>query len=494
MFINIQLKAVQIAVQMKIILSLSYSNNDKIFNPQITKEMTPKFRLRPSASERKTIQMRFYIKGTDVQVDIKNRLGITLKIHSENWNKETQTPQKRIDYNLDSKRDVEIINNVMNKIKIDLDEAIYIAQRENISIDNKYIRNTVNKAMGVEIKESDKQYKNNDVINVSLYDYSINVVDRMEKGIIMNEKSNTKYNKRTVQQYQNFANHLFHFDSTTLMNDINQNWIDRFKDFLTNEQIIRNDKGDIIYSKKASTNSYINNFLKNLGVINKRGLREKITDNDFQKLGFLKRIKSNTNNRKVDVYLTKDEIDKLYNFKFSDDNKSLELVRDNFLIGCYTGLRVSDFKRIKKNDIVIGDNGIKIINLINKKTNKTTNTPIIFDELESILQKYDYEVETVSDQHINRNIKLIAKDAGIDRVVKYVEYIGGEVISKESPKWKLLTNRVGRNSLVTLLKLQGYSDDFIKQFTGHSNLDMLTLYNKATKDEMIFSEIERMKR
>lgn len=456
--------------------------------------MTPKFRLRPSVNAKKTIQMRFYLKGTDVQVDLKNSLGMTLKIHSENWNKETQTPQKRIDYNLDNKRNVEIINNVMNKIKIELDEAIYLANREGVKIDNEYIRGTVNKAMGVEIKESDKQNKNNDVINISLYDYSIDIIKRMEKGIIMNEKNNTKYNNRTVQQYQNFANHLYHFDSTTLIDDINQNWIDRFKDFLTNEQVIKDDKGDIIYSKKASTNSYINNFLKNLGVINKRALREKITDNDFQKMGYLKRIKSNTKNRKVDVYLTADEIDKLYNFKFSDDNKSMELIRDNFLVGCYTGLRISDFKRIKKSDIVIGDNGIKIINLINKKTNKTTNTPIIFDELESILQKYNYEVQTVSDQHINRNIKLIAKDAGIDRVVKYVEYKGGEVISKESPKWKLLTNRVGRNSLVTLLKLQGYSDEFIKQFTGHSNLDMLTLYNKATSDEMIFSEIERMKR
>ena len=454
--------------------------------------MTPKFRLRPSANERKTIQMRFYLNGSDVQVDLKNSLGMTLKIHPHNWNKETQIPKKRIDYSLDNKRNIDIVTNVILKIKIELDEAIYIAQRENISIDSKYIKDTVNRAMGVEIIENDNSKGDDNIRNISLYHYSISVIERMEKGIIKNEKNNTKYNYRTVQQYHNFANHLYHFDKVTTMDDVNQNWIDRFKDFITNEQVIKDDKGEIIYSKEASTNSYINNFLKNLGVINKRALREKITDNDFQKLGYLKRIKTNTTNRKVDVYLTADEINKLYNFKFDDNNKSLELIRDNFLIGCYTGLRVSDFKRIKKTDISITDKGVKIINLINKKTNKVTNTPIIFDELEFILKKYDYEVETVSDQHINRNIKLIAKDAGVESVVKYVEQKGGEIITKESPKWQLITNRVGRNSLVTLLKLEGYSDDFIKQFTGHSNLDMLTQYNKATADEMVFSEIERM--
>ena len=59
--------------------------------------MTPKFRLRPNkANERKTIQMRFYLNGSDVQVDLKNSLGMTLKIHPTNWDKETQIPKKRI--------------------------------------------------------------------------------------------------------------------------------------------------------------------------------------------------------------------------------------------------------------------------------------------------------------------------------------------------------------------------------------------------------------
>ena len=51
-----------------------------------------------------------------------------------------------------------------------------------------------------------------------------------------------------------------------------------------------------------------------------------------------------------DIYLNDDEIKKIANLKLA--NKDLELVRDMFLVGCYTGLRFSDIKQINRESIV----------------------------------------------------------------------------------------------------------------------------------------------
>jgi hypothetical protein len=51
------------------------------------------------------------------------------------------------------------------------------------------------------------------------------------------------------------------------------------------------------------------------------------------------------------VYLTEQEVMKIYNYDFSGNNK-LEQVRDLFVVGCFTGLRYSDYSNINSENIV----------------------------------------------------------------------------------------------------------------------------------------------
>ena len=82
----------------------------------------------------------------------------------------------------------------------------------------------------------------------------------------------------------------------------------------------------------------------------------------------------------------------------------LQQVRDVFLIGCYTALRYSDFSKIEKGCIGSTLNGTKVIRLNQQKTKGKVVIPILNDELETLLKKYDYNGPEVCEQVINRYI------------------------------------------------------------------------------------------
>ena len=96
-----------------------------------------------------------------------------------------------------------------------------------------------------------------------------------------------------------------------------------------------------------------------------------------------------------------------------------ELVRNRFLIGAFSGMRVSDFSRFSESNIVDG--------MIMMRTRKT-DTPIAIP-LHPVIQRIlesDFDLsKTISDQKMNVYIKVVAKMAGIDEKVTICEHRGG---------------------------------------------------------------------
>ncbi len=73
------------------------------------------------------------------------------------------------------------------------------------------------------------------------------------------------------------------------------------------------------------------------------------------------------------VYLSENELAKLYSFDFSN-YKKLDQVRDLFIFGCYVELRFSDYSTIKKENIVNID-GDLFIKVITEKTEELVIIP-----------------------------------------------------------------------------------------------------------------------
>ncbi|MHB9143533.1 MAG: phage integrase SAM-like domain-containing protein, partial [Paludibacter sp.] len=131
------------------------------------------------------------------------------------------------------------------------------------------------------------------------------------------------------------------------------------------------------------------------------------------------------------IYLTQQEVETLYNLDLSE-NKTLDIARDIFLIGCYTAQRFSDYSRINAKHIKEVKGG-KFIELIQKKTGERVTIPVR-PELKTILKKYDYNPPRTHEQKANERIKLVCEKANIKELIEIEEIKGGLKVTQSHPK------------------------------------------------------------
>lgn len=178
-------------------------------------------------------------------------------------------------------------------------------------------------------------------------------------------------------------------------------------------------------------------------------------------------------------YLNESEIETLFKLNLTD--QTLNNVRDNWIIGLWTGLRISDF--LTRLDISnISDDFIEI------KTKKTGNKVAIplHPQVREVLKKYNGNLPPkISEQKFNEYIKIIGEEAGFTQ-----EMIGGiiEVDEKTKikrkkigsyPKYKLITSHICRRSFCTNL-IGKVPNQVIMSVAGWSNEKQMLEYVKLT--------------
>lgn len=163
----------------------------------------------------------------------------------------------------------------------------------------------------------------------------------------------------------------------------------------------------------------------------------------------------------VDVIaLSEAEIDLIGKVKLKD--KGLETQRDLFLVGCYTGLRYSDYGTLKKERFIDG--------MIYREQKKTGNQVVIpiHPKLKPILEKYDYDLPPVyENQTVNEYLKKIGEEAKINQVIHWREFKLKGIIEHTSPKYKLITTHTARRSFCTNVYLSGFPVHEIMRISGH---------------------------
>jgi integrase len=129
--------------------------------------------------------------------------------------------------------------------------------------------------------------------------------------------------------------------------------------------------------------------------------------------------------------------------------------RDWLIIGLWTGLRISDFLKLKKedyNDGFIQNNSFK------------TGIPVIIPihpDVQQVINKRDGNLpRPISDQNFNDFIKIVAKEVGITQMIdgSKMEMVLKEDKTKVSrkvrgkyPKCELVTSHICRRSFATNL-------------------------------------------
>ena len=158
----------------------------------------------------------------------------------------------------------------------------------------------------------------------------------------------------------------------------------------------------------------------------------------------------------------------------------LQRTEDLFVVACRTGLRISDFKRLKKDHIIKSKfpvieagNTIEIecefLRILTQKTEKEVDIPL-HSNVAEILLKYDFKLPKMSDQKFNNLIKEVCEAAGINEACIYDETKGNSITRKEQPKYELISSHTGRRSFATNHYKQNFPILSIMAITGHSKV------------------------
>ena len=179
------------------------------------------------------------------------------------------------------------------------------------------------------------------------------------------------------------------------------------------------------------------------------------------------------------IYLNVEELKQMENIDFSSSPR-LEKVRDLFLIGCYTGLRFSDFTQIKPENIVSDKSMLQIRT---QKTGERVSIPL-HQTVKNILKKYNNNLPSAyTNQVMNRYLKDVASLAQLKDEVETTITKGGVMKKEAVKKFNLVTTHTARRSFATNLFLADIPAISIMKITGHKTERSFMQYIRVTQEQ-----------
>ena len=139
------------------------------------------------------------------------------------------------------------------------------------------------------------------------------------------------------------------------------------------------------------------------------------------------------------------------------------VVRDAFLVGCYTGLRFSDITALRQSHI---KDGWLVIGM--QKTKFTVEIPIasLFDgKMVSLVEKYGGD--------IGRLTKKLGPNATVNRTLRgLLDAVGADA---------KITFHSSRHTFATLLGQQGVDISVVSKLLGHQKLQTTEIYREVDR-------------
>lgn len=186
------------------------------------------------------------------------------------------------------------------------------------------------------------------------------------------------------------------------------------------------------------------------------------------------------------IVLKEEEIKAILEVKLTGDK---EKVRDLFIFQYYIGQRYSDIEQITK-DTIQEYKGKKYCILKQKKTGKLAEI-ILHQRAIEILEKYNYKLPQINIYKCDRDIKSIAKEAGIKGKEIISEQRGHEIKESEKERWELIGTHTSRRSFITHSIAQGKSRSDTQRQSGHTTENSLNKYIKDKDISFIEKRIDR---
>ena len=193
----------------------------------------------------------------------------------------------------------------------------------------------------------------------------------------------------------------------------------------------------------------------------------------------LTELKFDTSREETDaIYITMDQIMEMYGIK-KFDLPEQEVVRDMFVIGCFTGMRFSDYSVLDPS--AIRNNRLSFIQV---KTGAKVTIPI-HPIVNEILQKYNYVLPPVPrNNEFNAIIKTVGEKMPSLHVpfTKQITY-KRELVEIEKMKYEFLMTHTARRSFCSNEYIRGTDPMIIMSISGHKSYKSFMRYIKVSGDQ-----------
>lgn len=286
-----------------------------------------------------------------------------------------------------------------------------------------------------------------------------------------NEITGARISENTIKMYNQCKRLLTEFNATRYkieFKNLNLDLLLDFKEFLNSKQYSINTVAKHIITLKTFLND-----------AHERGLYDSLAHKS-------KRFRA-TQVQSDTVYLTEAELEQLHKIDLSK-KPSLDRARDLFLVGCYTGLRFSDYTNIEPENIKGG-----FIEITTQKTGQTVVIPI-HPRLNEIMSKYEGKYinclpPAISNQKFNQFIKEVCKLVDVLNIE--VQNITSKTLNnatpakliKRVPKYELVSSHTARRSFATNNYNKGISANVLMKITGHKTEKSFYKYIRVTPKE-----------
>jgi integrase len=188
------------------------------------------------------------------------------------------------------------------------------------------------------------------------------------------------------------------------------------------------------------------------------------------------RVKIRETNR---PFLLQDELEKIIALKFTAER--LANVRDIFVFCCFTGLAYADVQKLKRRDIVVGNDGEKWIHTERVKTDTATRVPLLPQAIKIMESYADHP------QCVNKG-KLLPVLSN----AKMNEYL--KEIADRCEINKKMTFHTARHTFATTVTLtNGVPIETVSKMLGHKTLRTTQQYAKIL-DQKVGEDMKALKR
>lgn len=211
---------------------------------------------------------------------------------------------------------------------------------------------------------------------------------------IMLEEEKVLMEKTSYNRYKSVLKKIKAFDDDIIFQDINLNWIDKFKKHLRG-----------LGNQSTTVAGNIAAVKKFLGLAKKQGIQLALNVDEIK-------VGSTKGNR---TSLTPSELKRCFGYYTSEYiGDSDRLILGYFLFSCMTGLRISDVQKLSRNNFQD-----EFVSFVAQKTRKNQSIALNKKALAVIAHEPLLFEKKFADQHINDELKKIMRLLKINKKVSF---------------------------------------------------------------------------